>query len=511
MPILYYNALNTIGGLVNAGPPFVGAPVDKFVNFRSTTNPVTQSPEVTLNRDSIRPTGSGVFRDVTNTSTWLTALSEANPGDVIRIINSIPARLNYRGNKYGIPGANAVSGTAANPITIMCASDNIWINPNNQSNNNGALDIQNVDYVNVVGVNVKNSQFGIRVMNVEGESDSNPVRIAHCNVQDMGHSGISIQGWFQAITASGGTPLAGDENKNGFSQYILVENNYVTRTGRTDTEYGEGIYFGKGSAPGWISNCRDFTARYNFIEHFTSDGFDVKPGCYNFRVLDNIVKSGAAHFGAPLSLCYVASAIDSRPIWMPADIAGYVEGNRVFDLNLSEQQMSTSDQLCYYGMSGLRLANNIFWAYPDGSGSFNAAVVARIEKAESDFGTATSWLYNNLYWGRGFENRGYGASPTPLTLGAWFTDLNNIYASGYSGGQHAASASDFDFTVPAVGDNGAANNFGEGYGSAFDLDALSSLVGAGTVFTSSNLWLDEDISQRAIPGVTPNPGPFQEY
>jgi len=496
--LAYYRASHLLKNIAQIGPTYDAATPDKYVNFRV-------APEYT----APKPIGSGRYRDVLNSATWDIAIAAAQPGDVIRIRANIPRNLTARGNKYGIGGANMSEGTDGAPIVITC-DPSVWINPNDTSNNVGALDIINIDHVHAVGVNVKNSQFGIRCMNVEG-SASNPVRVAYCTVEDIGHAGIAMQGWWTTITGSGGTPSAGSGNEYGFSRHLLCEANNVTRTGRTDTEYGEGIYFGRGSTPGWVSFCDNFVARYNNISHFTSDGIDVKPGCTQFKVHDNVVRSGQAHFGAPLSLCYVASGIDSLPGWMPADIEGYVEGNRVFDLNLSETGGTTSNQLCYFGMSGLRLANNIFWAYPDSTTPFYAAVVARIEKDAADFGTATSWLYNNLYWGRGFENRGYGASPTPLTLGAWFTDLNNIYSSGYSGGQHTATSSDFDYTVAAVGENDSADDNGWGFGANFDLANASGLQGAGTAFTSSNLFIDADISQRSIPGVTPNPGPFQAY
>jgi len=507
----YLNSLCTISHPY-AGPIYIGAPTPKYVGYRNDILPRNQVPECTPLPENITPTGSGRFRDALNLSTWNTCVNNAQPGDVIRIINSIPRNLTARGTKYNLPGGTAVDGTEEDPITVISVDDS-WIDPGDVSNGYNGLEIAGLDHWNVVGVNVKNSQNGIALINVEG-TESYPVRVARCKVQNIGRAGIIFKGWWQPVVASNGVAPIGDGNSYGYSKYILCEKNDITLVGRSSSADGIGIELGLKGTPGWISYANEFIIRYNEISHFTSSGISPWPGCRNFAIHDNIIRSGAAHDGAPLNLCYMVSDIDSKPGWMPGDILGYVEGNRVFDLNISETTDISNDYMCMMGMSGLRIANNLFWAYPDGVSPYNPAIVKQAPKvgtpALADYGTATTWLRNNLYWGKGYEDLGYGTFGTPWVWGS-FSRINDIYASGYSGGQHAATSGDFDGALEAVGYIDGADNNGWGYGSSFDLADLSPLVGAGTAFTVADLFIERDISQRIIPASTPNPGPFQSY
>jgi len=512
----YYRSLLTLEP--SSGGTYVAPPgLAKHVNFRNLLNPTIQTPTVTPQPEEVRPTGDGVFCDVSTLNGWNNAMWNVKPGDVIRIKKTIYHPITARFDKYGIAGANMrQQGTAENPITIICMPG-VWIDPKNINNNTGAFDLVNVENVNLIGVRVRNSQFGIRLMNVEGASNSQPVRVAHCKAEYLGHSGIAVGGWFQPITSSGGTPTGNDGDEWGFSKYILLEGNTVNRTGTAvgATSYGEAYYLGHGGIPGWIGRAEEVTLRYNTGSFFTADGVDIKPGCNRVRVLDNLFFAAAAHNGAMINALYIGLGIDDKPAWADADPEIYIEGNRCYDLNISLVEVPTSSQLMYLGHSGVRTANNLFWRYPSGSTPFNPAIVLRIEKPEAQFGTYPTWLLNNLYWGRGFENRGHGNPLVgAITLGSWFTDLNNITPVGYGGGQHTAAVAGTDFEGDIFADVNYVDSIEwglNGIGSGFDLKAASGLVAAGTAFTSADLWYDEDISQRDIPGVSPNPGPFQPF
>ncbi len=80
----------------------------------------------------------------------------------------------------------------------------------------------------------------------------------------------------------------------------------------------------------------------------------------------------------------------------------------------------------------------------------------------------------------------------------------------------STTASDSDFidsaaipTVDTVDADAEWETYGPG--SAFDLDTGSSLANAGTSIADLTLELDEDITRRDIPSVSPSPGPFQVF
>lgn len=515
----YWNALATIEGFKgNTGVASVTP--DKFVQFRSATSPLIQSPPVSQYPPVPGP--GGQYRDVFDGFTFQQAAGAVVPGDVIRILQTVPQPLLLRGNKYGIDGANMTSmGHEDNPIQVYTVPE-AWIDPGDISNGVPALDINNTEHVHPIGVQVRNSQFGIRFMNVDGTSNAKPNRTAFCKLENLGHAAMAHQGWYRLITASNGTPPNGIGNELGYSKYHLVEYNMVNDPGRLATQFGECFYAGKGAGPtgynGWYGYCDEITYRGNEANGFTADGFDIKPGCRRIRILHNLVASGAAHFGAPLSILYVANTIDVKPAWMDTvDPEVYIEQNRIFDLNLSLIQGSTAPWMMYGGQSGIRAANNLFWAWPQGSSPFNAAIRLRMEQQlAAAYGTFPTWYVHNTFWGRGVENAGWGTvaggGVTAFVLGAWYNQRNNIYATGTSGGEHAADSADFEADVPAVGtlDDAAWSTFG--FGSAFDLKDASDLVGDGTAFDASQLWLpNEDISQRTLAHTGANPGAFQPY
>ena len=484
------------------------------VSFRQYGSPASPTPSLTPlpaniehgSGGTIYAAGAGTSHLVASVSDWNTAVAAAAPGDLIRITANINSGLVYRGSKYGISGANGVDGAAGNPIIITC-DPGVWIDPMDQGNNTVGLDIRNVDHVWDVGVNVRNAQFGIRHQNWAGTA-SDPVRSAHNTVQDTGHNSLTVQGWFQAIASSGGTPPAGGGNEWGFSEHFVVESNLLQRPGRTATQFGECIYLGYGGSPGWISHAKDGTVRYNKVEDWTADGLDCKPGCYRIDILDNEFERGENHFGAALGLCYVAATIDDRPTWFNFDPEIYAEGNRIWDVNVSNTGGTTAPWPVYLGLSGIRFAFNLIWAWQDGSGGTTShAVRLRIEKPIAQFGTDPTHVVNNTLWsGNGFENVGDNSfTPAPGVV-----VRNNIVATGKTGGTHTASVSDFSAAVPGLGAGGDAEWLSYGPGSAFDLDPNSPLHGAGTSISDLTFRTSGDISQRAVPA-TPSPGAFVQH
>jgi hypothetical protein len=222
-----------------------------------------------------------------------------------------------------------------------------------------------------------------------------------------------------------------------------------------------------------------------------------------------VAVAGRGRLGAAFELCYQGSGIPSRPAWVPADVRIFVEGNRVYDYNVSETNGQTRNQAFLLGMAGVRLANNMLWSARDSSytGLTNLrAVLVQTEKTLTDFGstaTAPTWVVNNNFQCALLSNPGAGGTPiTGIVL------RNNIVPSGYAGGTHLADAADYLGATPAPGALSPAIRDGLGEGSAFDLRSTSDLVADGVSIADLDLLIDADIAGRPIPA-TPNPGPFQ--
>jgi hypothetical protein len=469
------------------------------------------------------PVGSGVFRDFNSDATWVTARNAAGPGDVLRQTGDFTSAngISARSDLWGVSGANMDRGTPGLPITIWGNGHTITVA--STTNNLGVIDVLGTEHVHVIGCHTVGGQFGIRYYAVLG-TETHPLRIAHNTITDCGHSAFKIQGWFASLASGAPDQLGG---LWGWSKYAIVEANTIARPGRSNTQFGEGIYFGAGS-PGWVSRAEAILCRYNDISEYTADGIDCKPGCLNIRILDNTIRAGGAHFGAALGLMYVSTTIPERPSWASYDPIIIVEGNRVWDLNLTNPVVSSAPWLAYYGMAGIRMSRNLFWANPAG----NAAVRARIERPNTSFlppgQNHPSWVANNLMWTSiGFERAGSGHSSTGNYVA---TGLNNGVSTGGSNSinviergnlgpvgatliQRQAATSNFRqaAAIPAVG---AAGNAvwaagGNGFnGSAFDWDPASPLVGLGPDLSDLVLSFSDDITQRLAAATERCDGPF---
>ena len=513
-----YNLTITASDLAGntSTPEIVVVVVSAALGFKSITNPRTsysaslpwQPPTtVTPLPAAIVPTGSGVERLVTNEAEWNAAVAAAGPGDVIRITQTINAStgLNYRGTKYGITGGVAASGTAANPI-VLCADPGAFINVGDNTNGESCLDVQNADHIWLVGINVQNGTFGIRVQNCEGTA-TDPIRIAHCTIQDMGDSGLSNAGWFQDISLSGGTPPAGSGNERGFSGYIIQEGNTFQRMGRWRTQFGEGSYLGVGSFPSWFGYAHHVCIRYNTYEEYTADAVDIKPGCQQIYFHDNYLFNGGAHFGASIGGHYMAAGAPRPAYANGRDPEIWIESNRVYGHNTVIPVPSSAPWPGYHGVNGIRWAFNLIWTWDQ----TQEAVRLRCEEAEASYESSVTdhFVCNTLWSGNGFVNAGAGT-------GGGFTgpvanppvQEGNLVATGKTGAQFTAAASAFSGSVPAVGATGLADS-GSGPGSAFQLDAAHGLGTAGDVSARTFLFDGEDIYGTVANLAAPLPGAFQ--
>lgn len=506
---------------------YAGSPshVLTALGYTSTTK-ITRSDLDGILDDWVTSTG-GTTRNVTSAATWTTAINAAEPGDLIRVTTGFDSLIDVRGNRYSISGNNLTTspsgGLAGLPIIVTCA-DGVYVDDNNTSSGAGVLDLTNCEHVWAVGFNVRDGQFGIRCQNWGG-SEGYPAYVAYCSIDNIGDAGLVGEGWYQLITSSGGTPPSGSGNEWGFSNYFVFEENDIDGTGvRTGGHPGEGIYLGHGGSPGWIGYCKDAYIRGNRVTDWTSDGLDLKPGCQRIYITDNEFHTGHAVQGSPMGLLYVASGIDDRDgTAFDADPLIYVEGNRVYDSDLTNTNGSSVHIMGYIGLSGIRIKNNVMWAKPE-TGTHPMWRV-RNEKGANDTEALAEFradpveLINNTLWGDdALDNAGYGAGggfpvafPSSVTT-SWDQRNNIVDQASPATGEVDAAASDFIATVPAIGVAGDAEWSTYGNGSAFDLDPDSALVGAGADVSDVTFLIDRDISDREFDDKTaPNPGAFQPH
>ena len=493
----------------------------------TSTTPITRSADLDgILDDWVAGTG-GTTHNVTSVATWTTACAAAVPGDLVRVTTGFDpgGALEIRGTRFGISAvgsngrltASPAGGSEGLPIIFTCA-DGVFIDDNNTSSNVGVVDPRNCQHVWLVGFNVRDGQFGIRCQNWGG-SDGFPAYVAYCRAENIGDAAIIGQGWFQAIADSGGTPPAGTGNEHGYSTHFVFESNEVDGAGvRTGGQPGEGIYLGKGSAPGWVGYAEDAWVRGNDLTDWTSNGVDCKAGCHRVYITDNLIYVGHSNFGAPIETCYVDAAIDDRDgTLFDRDPQIWVEANRVYDNDLTNTDAGSTHIFGIMGISGIRWKNNVFWSKPE-TGA-HPAIRARNEKGANDtealaeFRNDPTEIINNTFWGDdSFDPAGYGTTPTTFPGTITFDLRNNIVdQASPATGEVDAAASDFIATVPAIGVAGTAEWSTYGPGSAFDLDPDSALVASGEDISDVTFLIDEDISQRTINKTNPNPGAFQQH
>lgn len=372
----------------------------------------------------VTPVGAGVTREVRSLADWDLAVASAGPGDVIRLRADIPGRLAYQGFHDGSSGPGA-DGTAEAPIVITADAD-VWIDPGNQSSGQAALDVIAADHIHVVGVSVRNAQFGIRCLQCRGSSGQ-PVRIAANRVTLTGHAGIHVGGHWASHAPS---------------SWVEVEDNVVDLTGRTAATYGEGIYLGYGGAE-WVDTTAEVTVRGNDISHTGAEGIDIKPGTRAITVEANTIHDLAPLNGGAISAHYVNLVPNPHPAQLDAVT---VRANRIWNLNLGGTPGS-NDWAIWVGHGGVDVVGNWIWALRADPAAARAVRV----RATQDFGPHPIVIRDNVFW----TARGWVAEGQP-------SGAANVQASGNLGVDPGSSetvvdAAAFPGPVPPIGSGGTAD------------------------------------------------------
>jgi len=382
---------------------------------------------------------TGTVHEVHNADQWSAALSAARPGDTIRIASTINSRLFYRGSRAEGNRANAQSGTSELPITITAAPD-VWIDPGDQRNRQPALDIRNAAHINVIGVNVRNSQFGIRIVNSVGSAES-PMLIARNQITEIGHAGLHVIGRIDDRSPS---------------QHIRIEENTISRTGRIAAEFGEGVYIGYGSQE-WLDESSNVAIVNNKIFETGAEAIDLKPGTRNILVEGNQIHDLAPLRGGAISAHYVGGTVNPDLGTLDEVI---IRRNRIWNINL-DNTPGSNDWAIWVGHGGVTIEGNAIWGLDGNAGSTRAVRI----RALYDFGPHPVIIRNNVFW----------------TATGWASDLSpspkSIVANGNQGPQGAKGVEVTarpDPAAPGIGQGGDADA-GQGPGSAFgvwDTDSL---------------------------------------
>ncbi|MEK7571750.1 MAG: DNRLRE domain-containing protein [Patescibacteria group bacterium] len=219
--------------------------------------------------------------NVTNATELTSALSNAQPGDVITMADGI-----YKGKiKSTIPVGTifytasfiiAKSGTPTQPIVLQ-GTRNARIDGGGLGGYYG-LYLITANYVHVKGITIENANKGLIL------DKSNNNLLEDIEVKDIHDEGIH----FRAISSDN-----------------ILKNSYVHHIGRNkttgviDNHYGEGVYVGSANSSNWCtySNCQPDTSDRNQLINNTinntgGENIDVKEGTSQGLIQNNILGTG---------------------------------------------------------------------------------------------------------------------------------------------------------------------------------------------------------------------------
>jgi hypothetical protein len=302
------------------------------------------------------------------------AVTRARPGDTIVITRTIHQPLNYNGDKDGPAPGMGRHGLAGRPITIT-AEPGVWIDPGNVSNGDAALDITFVNHVHVVGVRVRNSQFGIRFINAEGTSAA-PLRLSASTITTIGEIGLAV---------------IGDYIDFAPTRHLVVEGNTISETGKK-AGFGEGIYIGNGGHA-WVDLTSDIVIRDNEIFHVPSEAIDIKPATRRITVEGNRIHDLWPHHSAAIMAIYTNGAPNPEPD-VHSEIV--VRDNRIWNVNLADVP-EANDRAIWVGHGGVEVTGNLIWGMRDNQAEAEAIVVY----SPAPFGPHPVVIRDNVLWSRG--------------------------------------------------------------------------------------------------------------
>ncbi len=273
----------------------------------------------------VAPTGSGVVRNVASPTDLASALSAAMPGDTINLASGRYEQLHYR-QAYGHR-----SGAEGRPIVIQAAAGAapvIGFNGIDPGNWKPAVDVVRLEHVVVRGLEIGNAMFGAR------SSGSHHVTFEYNTISNLGHSGIITQAYWN--------------DQAQVSSNTTIRCNKISRTGKVESEFGEGIYIGTGTFSK-TDRSHDMTVEHNELFDLSNEAIDVKHYTTNVSIRHNRIHDLTPNYGGAISLGL------NRSSWGPANYL--VEENQIW--NVSNGMHYAQAIAVAHGPTEIR--NNTIW------------------------------------------------------------------------------------------------------------------------------------------------------
>ena len=248
----------------------------------------------------LEPVDGGISHDVSNQLELATALKQAQPGDTVNLRSNVYDELTFRAS-YGHR-----SGTSSAPIVIQAAAGATpIIDPGSGSvSDRYAVAVFDLDHVLIRGLEIRHGVFGLL------SSGATSVTFEHNNVHDVGLAGVVVN--------SSGDPKGLRPSRN-----VTIRCNRIHRTGRSQPEYGEGIYLGSGST-GVVDATSGVAIVGNEIFLTSNEAIDVKRHVTDVTIRHNRIHDISPYYGGAISLGL------NKNSWGPANYL--VEHNRIWSI-----------------------------------------------------------------------------------------------------------------------------------------------------------------------------------
>lgn len=397
---------------------------------------------------------------------------------------TLSSTFSWTGAFHATLSSSGSDGNSTNPIVITCAPG-VYIDggltPASAATDRTCVNLRGTRHVGLYGVKVRNCRFGF-VSNQSGGDSTRDAIFRHNEVSLMGDSGASFQGHWTKVSGS-----------YGESSYWDIRYNEVFQVGLERPQYGEGIYVGKGNTLDWTSETtHHINIIGNFIHHTLAEPVDVKPGCHNINVDDNLFEDNEAPASAwcGIVLLYADSGWTEPPTSHAPNVNA--RRNRFTRCGLSP---TSNDQLIIIGHKGVSAIGNLGW---NNGSNLDRLVHLRSTKSFGNVGDMK--VYNNLSFdGTGIHVFGaYDPDGSKQTAMLAATDRANNAAVATNYADYVVSPSDF------VGPTTGTADAGYGPGSGFQPSIGGTLDTTGT--NTSSLFTVDMLQQPVSSPV--KPGPF---
>ena len=253
------------------------------------------------------PAAPGAVHYLTPADDWFDVLNGAGlqPGDEVILAAGVYSDVRRMSVRH--------QGTEAAPIVIRAAEGAVAVITRPDANQN-VMNIEGARYLALRDVEVTGGSHGIRINKNASGDQAKFITIERCHVHHVGGP---------AITCNQG---------NNVYEGMVFRRNHIHHT----SGYGEGFYLGNDSG---TSPFFDAVVEKNYIHDLpTGDGIELKQGCYNTIVRDNVIHDvhlpgvivhGAAGGGRNLIERNVIWNIDDNGIQATADAV--IRNNLVFN------------------------------------------------------------------------------------------------------------------------------------------------------------------------------------